>query len=190
MCKKILEKLDEVYLAKSLENRIYLKKRLYFYIFATTDQSQSRWRSSTRLLMILALWMETILTLNALPSSYDQLSDAIIYGKDKPITYTQVYLVPMMAKELQINTSKGSDLQAPEALNVKKFKNPKFKKKYEENSKASMSDTPKETRSFHGCKKPGHLKKDCFAWKRKQASEGKEQNTFDCVEGVDPPARF
>ena len=54
--------------------------------------------------MILALWMETILTLNALPSSYDQLSDAIIYGKDKPITYTQVYLVPMMAKELQRNT--------------------------------------------------------------------------------------
>ena len=30
----ILEKLDEVYLAKSLANRLYLKKRLYSYSFA------------------------------------------------------------------------------------------------------------------------------------------------------------
>ena len=52
------------------------------------------------------------------------------------------------------------------------------------------SDTQKETRSCHWCKKPGHLKKDCFAWKRKQASEGKSQNTSDCVEGVDPPAQL
>ena len=95
-----------------------------------------------------------------------------------------------MAKELQRNTNKGSDLQGPEALNVKKFKKPKFKKKYEENSKASTSDTPKETISCNWCKKPGYLKKDCFAWKKKQASEGKGQNTSDCVEGVDPPAQL
>ncbi|XP_042012090.1 secreted RxLR effector protein 161-like [Salvia splendens] len=31
---------------------------------------------------------KAILTLIALPSSYNQLSDAIIYGRDKPITYT------------------------------------------------------------------------------------------------------
>ena len=120
---------------------------------------------------------KAILTLNALPSSYDQLSDAIIYGRDKPITYTEVYSA-LMAKELQKTNSKGTDVQAQEALNVKKFKKPKFKKKYEENSKGSTSDTQKETRSCHWCKKPGHLKKDCFAWKRKQASEGKSQSTL------------
>ena len=131
---------------------------------------------------------KAILTLNALPSSYDQLSDAIIYGRDKSITYTEVYSA-LMAKELQKSTSKGTDVQAVEALNVKKFKKQKFKKKYDD-PKASGSDTQKETRSCHWCKKPRYLKKDCFAWKRKQASEGKGQNTSACVESVDLPAQL
>ena len=33
---------------------------------------------------------KTILLLNALPSSYDQLPDAILYGQEKTVTFLEV----------------------------------------------------------------------------------------------------
>lgn len=74
-----------------------------------------------------------------------------------------------------------------ESLSIKKFKGKKFNKKDAEGPKAASTDR-KETRSCHWCKKPGHLKKDCYAWKRKQANGGgKAANSTDCVEENDTP---
>ena len=47
---------------------------------------------------------KAILALNALPDSYDQLRDAILYGRDKEITFSKVHSA-LMAKELQKEVS-------------------------------------------------------------------------------------
>ena len=65
-----------------------------------------------------------------------------------------------------------------ESLNVKKFKGKKVFKKPQESSK-NTSSGQKETHSCRWCKKPGHLKKDCYAWKRKQENEGKAVNSAE-----------
>lgn len=105
----------------------------------------------------------------------------MVHGREKTITLSEVK-VALRAKKLQKTPSKASEAVA-ESLHIKKFKKHKFKKKFED-GKPSTSDS-KETRSCHWCKKPGHLKKDCFAWKIKQANEGKTQNSSDCVEEVE-----
>ena len=68
------------------------------------------------------------------------------------------------------------------SLKVRKLKGKKPFKKGTDVSKNVQSDQ-KETRSCHWCKKPCHLKKDCYAWKRKhQENGGKAVNLAEEVE--------
>ena len=53
---------------------------------------------------------KAILVLNALPSSYDQMRDSILYGRDKPITLVEVHSV-LRAKELQKGSVRRTDPQ-------------------------------------------------------------------------------
>ena len=182
----ILKKLDEVYLAKSLANRLYMKRRLYSYSFSDdksiVEQLEDFSKSIDDLEAVdvkISDEDKAILVLNALPSSYDQLRDAILYGRDKAITLNEVHAA-LMAKELQKGASKVNDSH-PESLNIKKFNKKKFKKKVEE-AKVENSGA-KETRSCHWCKKPGHLKKDCYAWKKKQASESQSHTNVISSDG-------
>ena len=162
----ILKKLDELYLGKSLANRLYLKRRLYSYCFVEDKPIMEQYDEFTKSVddleavdVKLSDEDKAILALNALPKSYDQMRDAILYGRDKPITLAEVHSA-LMAKDLQRGMRRREDLHTPESLNIKKFKNKKWGKK--DYSKANSKDQ-KETRSCHWCKKPGHLKRDCFA---------------------------
>ena len=123
---------------------------------------------------------KAILLLNAVPKAYDQLRDAIMYGREGTITLLEVQTA-LRANELQSAGTKNVD-PSSESLNIKEFKGKKgFKKKYD-NPKPSGSDQ-KETRVCFWCKKPGHLKKDCFGWKKKQATSGNQgAGSSDCVE--------
>lgn len=139
----VMKNLNKVYLAKSLANRLYIKRRLYSYSFledkSILEQLEDFCKSIDDLKAVdvkIGDEDKAILVLNALPDSFDQMRDAILYGRDKPITF------------------------AKESRSSKK----KFKKKNKE-SKADVSGA-KETRSCHWCKNPGHLKRDCYAWKK------------------------
>lgn len=82
--------------------------------------------------------------------------------------------------------AEGQD-PVPKSLSIKKFKGQKFVENDQESSEPTTTNQ-KETRSCHWCKKLGQLKKDCFAWKRKQANgEGKGVNSTDCVEENETP---
>ncbi|KAL1536503.1 Retrovirus-related Pol polyprotein from transposon TNT 1-94 [Salvia divinorum] len=184
----ILTKLDELYLGNSLANRLYLKRRLYSYCFveerSIMEQYDDFLKSVDDLEVVDGKMKDedkAILVLNALPKSYDQLRDAILYGRDKPITLAEVHSA-LMAKELQ-KVGRNQDSQVQESLNIKKFKNKKGGKK---DAPKQNSKDGNESRSCHWCKKPGHLKRDCFAWKKKQAEEaaGNKQTT-DCVQEVE-----
>ena len=100
--------------------------------------------------------------------------------KDKPITLSEVHAA-LMAKELQKGAIKHSKPQA-ESLNIKKFSKKKFKKKFDE-PKAEAAGV-KETRLCHWCKNPGHLKRDCHAWKRKQATESQGNSNVVSSNGM------
>ena len=123
---------------------------------------------------------KTILLLNALPKTYDHPRDAIMYGREGIIMFLEVQTT-LRAKELQSAGIKITD-PSSESLNIKGFKGKMgFKKKYDV-PKPSGNDQ-KESRVCFWCKKPGHLKKDCFGWKKKQAASGNQgAGTSDYVE--------
>ncbi|ETM49615.1 hypothetical protein L914_06180 [Phytophthora nicotianae] len=41
--------------------------------------------------------------------------------------------------------------------------------------KPSSNSKSKETRTCHFCNKPGHIKANCFAWKKEQGKQGNEK---------------
>ncbi|OWY92050.1 hypothetical protein PHMEG_00039101 [Phytophthora megakarya] len=41
--------------------------------------------------------------------------------------------------------------------------------------KPSSKSKSKETRTCHFCNKPGHIKANCFAWKKEQEKQGNEK---------------
>lgn len=98
--------------------------------------------------------------MNALPRMYDQMRDAILFGREGTVTLLEVQSA-LRAKKLHRNGEKAQE-SIPESLNIKKFKGKKPFKKDKETPKQRNGDQ-RETRSCHWCKKPRHLKKDCFA---------------------------
>ena len=185
----IWKKLEELYMTKSLANRLYLKQRLYSFKFvddkAIGDQLDQFNKIVDDLENVDAKMEEedkAIALLNALPKSFEQLRDAMLYGREKAITLVEVQSA-LKSKDLQRSGGGQNDASA-EILNVKKFKN-KFKPKAggSKNSQDKEKGDKKETRSCHYCKKPGHIKKNCFSWKRKQAAEGTDQGSTDVVSG-------
>ena len=92
--------------------------------------------------------------LNAFPKSFDHMRDAIMFGRDRKITLSEVQAA-LRSKELQQGNSKLNEGH-PESLSIKNFRNKKFKKKLFDIK--SEGKEAKESRSCHWCKKPGHLK--------------------------------
>ena len=98
----ILAKLDEVYLAKSLANRLYMKRRLYSYSFSEErsiiEQLEDFAKSIDDLEAVdvkISDQDKAILVLNALLNSYDYMRDAILYGQDRAITLAEVHAALM-----------------------------------------------------------------------------------------------
>lgn len=119
---------------------------------------------------------KAVILLNSLPKSYEQLKDAMLYGRDNTITLEEVESA-LKSKELQRQNEGKQEASSGESLNVKqKLIKGGFQKKNTQDFKKSSKEKGKgadgkETRKCHYCKKPGHLKKDCFAIKKKQATK-------------------
>lgn len=163
----ILEKLDGLYMTKSLANRLLMKQRVYDYKFLEEKGIIEQLKDFNKAIddlenidVTLSDKDRAILLLNALPKLYDQLRDAIMYGREGTIALAEVESA-LRVKEMQKGVNKTQD-SSVESLNVKKFRGKKGSKKDRDVFKPSSIDQ-KETRSCHWCKKPGHLKRDCFA---------------------------
>ena len=124
--------------------------------------------------------------LNALPKSYEHFKDAMLLGRGSKITYEEVHSA-LKLKDSQRTTTKSSDLLA-ESLYMKHSEKKGKKKKFQKKQEKDKNEGGKETRSCHYCKKPGHLKKACFAWKRKQEQEkSSDAETADVTQEVENP---
>lgn len=183
----VWSKLESIYMTKSLANRLFLKQRLYSLKLlegkAIMEQLDDFVKAVDDLESVdgeIKDEDKAIMLLNALPKIFDQLKDAILYGRDSSLTYEEV-LSALKAKEFQRSSINKTSDQSSEALNVKSGEKKAGKKKWQKKGKSEKKDE-NETRSCHYCKKPGHLKKNCYAYKRKKEEEGAEANNADIAQ--------
>ena len=87
--KKVWEMLEEKYMKKSLENRLYMKKKLYRFTYAPGMSMNDHVKSFNKILTDLLNLDEkfkdenkALLLLNSLPNEYDHLITILLYGKD------------------------------------------------------------------------------------------------------------
>ena len=169
----IWSKLESLYMTKSLANRLYVKQRLYSFKIIDEKGIEEQLETFNKTLddlenidVKLEDEDKAIILLNALPRSFEHLKDAMLYGRETSITLEEVQSA-LKCKELQKEGSKATDSVA-ESLDIKGTKGKKGFKKKGTGQKQSKFQKPtqeseKETRSCHYCKKPGHLKKNCFS---------------------------
>ncbi|KAL1565167.1 E3 ubiquitin-protein ligase upl4 [Salvia divinorum] len=187
----IWAKLEGIYMTKSLANRLYMKQKVYSYKFVEgrgVVEQLEEFNKSLDDLENIDVQIEdedkAIMLLNALPKSYEHLKDAMLFGRENTISFDEVQSA-LKAKEFQRSNCKFTDASA-ESLSLSADDKAPSKKKGSKKPKwqKGKKDDPRETRSCHWCKKPGHLKKDCYAFKRKQAEENKAQDTADLTEHI------
>ncbi|KAH9698452.1 Integrase catalytic domain-containing protein [Citrus sinensis] len=87
--KKLWETLEENYMMKSLENRLYMKNKLYRFTY-TPDMSMNDHVNSFNKILADLLNLDekfededkALLLLNSLPDEYDHLTTTLLHGKD------------------------------------------------------------------------------------------------------------
>ncbi|KAH9699236.1 Integrase catalytic domain-containing protein [Citrus sinensis] len=87
--KKLWETLEEKYMKKSLENRLYMKKKLYHFTYTPGMSMNDHVNSFNKILADLLNLDEqfidedkALLLLNSLPDEYDHLTTTLLHGKD------------------------------------------------------------------------------------------------------------
>ena len=167
----IWSKLESLYMVKSLANRLHLKQKLLTFKIANGKSVLEQLEEFGKCLDDLENIDEEIndedkalMFLNSLPPSYEHFKDAMLLGRDSKISYEEVYSV-LKLKEVQKTNSKTPDVLA-ESLNVKAEFKKNGKKKMQKKPLNDKRGYGKETRSCHYCKKPDHLKKNCWSWRR------------------------
>ena len=86
---EIWKRLEELYMAKNLSNKLYLKKELYsLRMSESTDMLQHLSKFNSLISQLLQFKVtfddedKAILLLASLPSSYENLMTTLLYGKD------------------------------------------------------------------------------------------------------------
>ena len=94
--KKLWDTLEEKFLTKSLENRLYMKKKLFRFTYAPGMSMNDHVNSFNKILADLLNLDEkfededkALLLLNSLPDEYDHLTTTLLHGKDS-ITFDAV----------------------------------------------------------------------------------------------------
>lgn len=144
----VWKKLDSLYMTKSLANRLYLKQRLYTFKFtderSVLDQLDEFSKSLDDLKNI-GVKVEdedkAIHLLNALPKSYSNLKDAMIYGRADSITLQGVQSA-IKGKEIEKLSDQTSHDASGVGLLVKKDHPNKFAKKPPVHTKPAYKDRP------------------------------------------------
>ena len=99
-------KLDSIYMTKSLANKLYMKQKLYSFKIVEGKGISEQLEDFAKALDDLEnIDIEikdedkAIILLNALPKSFEQLKDAMLYWMENTITYEQVQ-VALKTKEI------------------------------------------------------------------------------------------
>jgi hypothetical protein len=88
--KELWKKLENKYMTKSVENRLYLRKKLFRFQFRAGISLSEHFNDYNKILVDLKKLDvkisdedKALLLLNSLPDSYDHLITIVLYGKDE-----------------------------------------------------------------------------------------------------------
>ena len=172
--KELWKKLEDKYMTKSVENRLYLKKKLFHFQYHAGISMSQHLNDYNKILADLqnlevdiSSEDKALLLLNSLPDNYDHLITALLYGKDE-IKFDDV------SNALTNNEYRMKDKQVQrdtmiEALIVKEMSNDKKLKKDE----------------CAYCHKKGHWKKDCPLLQNKDKKDSNANVAHDRDEDFD-----
>lgn len=108
---------------------------------------------------------KAIILLNELPRSYDQLKDAMLYGRILTISTDEVVFA-LKTKELQKTSDNCNGNLGDSLVTKQRFtKKMNYKKNMTKNTAKkgkNVNYTNKEDMKCFHCTKPSHHKKDCY----------------------------
>ncbi|KAK9067917.1 hypothetical protein SSX86_012028 [Deinandra increscens subsp. villosa] len=171
-------KLEQLYMTKSLANRLYMKKRLYTFKMASGKSLEDHIDEFNRIVIDLENVDVTlddedkaILFLSSLPGIYEHFIDTLMFGRDS-LSMEEV-LAAMNSKELQKRSNEAKE-ESSDVLVVRGRQESKggFKNKGSMNSRSKS----KTKRRCFVCNSENHFKKDCPEWKKKKSELGKHKN--------------
>lgn len=170
--------LNKLYMETSLPNRIYTQLRLYSFKMLETmsiDQNIDQFLRIVAelgsLQIVVAEEVQAILILNSLPVSYIQLKHTLKYGNKTLCVQDVVSSAKSLEHELA--ESKESERGSSTVLYTTERGRPQNRSQQQGNKGKGRSRSNSKTKvTCWFCKKEGHVKKDCFAKKRKLESEG------------------
>ena len=164
---KVWNKLESLYMIKSLSNKIYLKEQLFGFKMDSSKNLEENLDDFKKITVSLANIDEkiseenqAIILLNSLPESYKELKAAIKYGRDS-LTLDDV-LGALRSRELEIKIEKKA---TSEGLQVR-GRTPR--RDHQKGRGKSRSKSRGKRVCWH-CQKEGHLRRNCPD--RKKGSE-------------------
>ncbi|KAG6418890.1 hypothetical protein SASPL_121096 [Salvia splendens] len=185
--KEIWDTLTKLYEAKSMHNKIFLKRRLYTLRMAESTTVTDHINTLNTMFSQLTTLSHTIqeaeraeLLLQSLPDSYDQL----VINLTNNLVPDQLIFDNVAASVLEEESRRKnkedqhvSSHQA-EALSVTRGRSMERGPSGSHNKGRSKSRHLKNIKCF-GCGKKGHLKRDC--WNKKKGGEHEKSNAQSCV---------
>ncbi|KAM7466611.1 hypothetical protein LguiB_014173 [Lonicera macranthoides] len=174
--------LEEKYMTKSIENRLYLKKKLFRFEYARGTSMSEHVDEFNKMISDLLNLNEdmkdedkAILLLNSLPESYDHLSTTLLYGKDS-VKYEDVSSALLGNEQRQREKCSTSS----DAL-VTRGRTDDRKQAKHNNSRSKSRTKYLDNMECYKCKRKGHMKKNCpNAW----VDKGKKKNADDTANSV------
>ena len=125
--------------------------------------------------------IQTIVFLNSLPMSYDELKHTLKYGKES-LTLEEVCSAAR-SKQREVKEMSKSEKGADAAL----YTDDRGRNSRRESRGGNISRSKSNTRKVvcWYCKKEGHLKKDCFARKRSMGNDDDDGETAVAIEQIE-----
>jgi len=162
-------KLDSLYMTKSLAHKQCLKQQLYFYRMVESKSIMEQLTEFNKIIDDLAnidVYLEdedkVLHLLRALPRSFENFKDAMLYGKEGTITLEEVQVALRTKeltkfKELKVDDSgEGLNVSRGRSQNRGNGKGKNFRSK----SRLKGGGNKTQHKCFI-CHNPGHFKEDC-----------------------------
>ncbi|TXG52803.1 hypothetical protein EZV62_021972 [Acer yangbiense] len=178
---KVWNKLESLYMTKSLSRKIYLKEQLFGFKMDQSKSLEDNLDDFTKLNIELANADSTealsdenqaIIVLNSLPDSYKDLKAAIKYGRDS-LTLEDV-LGALRSREMEMRSEKKAS--TGEGLNVR-GRTEKKNSSRKGRGKSRSKSRAKGKRCFH-CDKDGHFRRDCLERRNKKTQKNQEDDVW------------
>lgn len=169
--------LERLYNSKTLPNRIHLQHKFHTFKMTETKSIDENVDDFLKLVSGLSSVnvsvseeVQAILLLSSLPAQYNQLKETLKYGRET-LTLEDVTNAAK-SKEIELKDVKESSTsqRSGEAHYTRGRPDRRDSYKEKSNSNKARSRSRSKVTCWY-CKKEGHLKKDCYARKKRMESE-------------------